>query len=171
MGDCVCKLAVMARLQSSRIDISIADRSVRVSKDLLADLVRFVAKKEKFRVGRIDLAIVPRREISGLNRRYLRHSGATDVLSFDLSDATTPGLSGQLVVCAEVAREQARFHGLKPAEELLIYVIHGMLHLAGYDDQAIRPAAVMHARQDELLSAFRRRRKPKATGKRQQATG
>jgi len=148
----------MAQSQASRIDISVADRSVRVSKDLLAELIRFVARKEKYRLGRIDLAIVPRREIASLNRRYLSHSGPTDVLSFDLSDAATPGLSGQLVVCAEVAKEQARFHGLKPAEELLIYVIHGMLHLMGYDDQAIRPAAVMHARQDELLSAFGRRK-------------
>lgn len=156
----------MPKLSRPCIDISVSDRSVRVPRGVLAELVRFVTRREGLRVGRIDLAIVPPREMAGLNRRYLRHAGATDVLSFDLSDARTPGLSGQLAVCAELAKEQAKHHGLTPAEELMIYVIHGLLHLAGYDDQSVRSAARMRARQDELLSAFRRRRRRKAIGNR-----
>lgn len=151
----------MAHSQKS-IDISIDDRSVRISRDLLERLIAFVAKAEGVKLGKIDLAIVPPADMALYNRRYLNHAGATDVITFDLSDGQTPGLSGQLIVCAKIAREQAQFHCLKPAEELMIYVIHGMLHLAGYDDQAVRQAAKMHARQDELLSAFRKSQARKA---------
>ena len=157
-GVSVCKVISMARPGGTGIDIIVSDRSVRVSKTVLAELIRFVARREGVRVGRIDLAIVPPREIAGLNRRYLSHDSPTDVLSFDLSDARTAGVSGQLVVCAAAAREQGPRHGLKPAHELMLYVIHGLLHLMGYDDKAIRPAARMHARQDELLKEFLKKR-------------
>lgn len=147
----------MAQRRTTSIDISIDDRSVRISGDRLERLIDFVVRAESLRLGRIDLAIVPPADMARYNRRYLNHSGPTDVISFDLSDAQTPGLSGQLIVCATIAREQAQYHGLTGPEELMIYVIHGLLHMAGYDDQSVRQAAKMHARQDELLSEFRRK--------------
>jgi probable rRNA maturation factor len=60
----------------------------------------------------------------------------------------------QLVVCGDVAVEQARLRGLKPQHELMLYVIHGLLHMMGYEDTSIRGGAKMHAREDELLKEF-----------------
>lgn len=148
-------------ISSTHIAISISDRSVRVPRARLERLIHFVAGKEKVRLGRIDLAIVSPQEIAALNRQYLRHAGPTDVLSFDLSDAAEPGISAQLIVCATVAKRQAPLHGMKPAEELMLYIIHGLLHAMGYDDTSIRAAAKMSARQEELLRQF----KAKPTGR------
>lgn len=166
------------RNTKSRVLISSTQRAVRVERGVLARLVRFVARAEGQTLRQIDLAIVGQDEITAHNRRWLRHNRPTDVISFDLSetrdrarssrrgrtDPVSRGLCGQLIVCGEVAAEQARLRGLPARQELMLYVVHGLLHLMGYDDQAIRAAARMHAREEELLREFlarpaRRRRR------------
>ena len=122
-----------------------------------------MARAEGRRIALIDLAVVGSDEMAKLNRRYRGHRGPTDVLSFDLSDAQLSGpaggVVGQIVVCGELAAAQGPRHGLTPQRELMLYVIHGLLHLTGYDDRSGRSAAPMHAREDELLARFVARRR------------
>ena len=132
-------------------------RSVRVFRERMDRLIRFVARAEGVRIGSIDLAVVDEEEMAELNERYLRHAGPTDVLSFDLSDPGADGLHAQIVVCGDVAAAEASRHGLTPQQELMLYVIHGLLHLTGHDDQSAPKAHAMRARQEELLSRFRRK--------------
>ncbi len=120
----------------------------------LRRLVRFVASAEGRRVDALDLAVVGPDEIADLNRRYRARQGPTDVLSFDLSEPGADAVSAQLVVCADAAAVQGPFHGNTPEDELLLYVIHGLLHLMGYDDTTPRTAARIRARQQELLKEF-----------------
>jgi probable rRNA maturation factor len=136
------------------VSISSAQRAVRVPRKRIAALVDFVARSEGARVAEVDLAVVSAGQMASLNRRYLAHRGATDVLSFDLSEAGRGGLCVQLVVCGEVAAAQAAARGLSSQRELMLYVVHGLLHQMGYDDSSVRGAAKMHARQEELLEEF-----------------
>lgn len=129
-------------------------RGMRVPRKQIAELLAFAAGREKVRLGEVDISIVSGAEMARINRRFLAHRGATDVISFDLSDEFVPGLSMQVVVCADVARQVGPAHGNTPTRELLLYVLHGLLHVIGYDDQNPRAAARMHARQDELLGEF-----------------
>jgi len=76
------------------------------------------------------------------------------VLSFDLSDATSTGLSVQLIVCGDLAATEAAARGLRPTHELMLYVIHGLLHVMGYEDKSARGSVRMQARQEELLKQF-----------------
>ena len=143
-----------ARQSKPAILISSSQRALRVPRKKLAALIGFVARREGVRVAEVDLAVVAAGQIAGLNRRYLRQGGATDVLSFDLSEAGRGGLSVQLVVCGDVAVAQAAARGLAPQRELMLYVVHGLLHLMGYEDESIRGAAKMHAREEDLLRDF-----------------
>jgi len=140
--------------RSGKILISFSDKSVKVPQQTLKALVRFVTAREGFSIGRIDLAVVAATEIARHNRRFLNHAGATDVISFDLSDSAVPGVSAQIIVCASVAARQAKHHGLTKAQELMLYIIHGLLHVMGYDDLSVRDHAKMASRQDELLKEF-----------------
>lgn len=137
-----------------KVLISNSQRAVRVFRRPLAELVRFVARKEDRRLGQIDLAVVGRAEMSRLNRRWLGDGRATDVLSFDLSDGGGAGIYAQIVVCGDMAARQGRRLGLPAQRELKLYVVHGLLHLMGYEDRTVRGAAKMHAREDELLDAL-----------------
>ena len=140
------------------VTISSSQRAIRVPRKKIRELVAFVARAESTPVAEVDLAVVDAGEMAALNRRYLSHAGATDVLSFDLSEAGCGGLSVQLVVCGPVAMAEATARGLPAEHELLLYVVHGLLHVMGYEDRASRGAAKMHAREEELLAEFLRRR-------------
>jgi len=136
------------------VAISSSCPAVRVPRKKLAELVTFVAAREGARLGEVEIAVVGLEEIASLNRRYLRHAGPTDVLSFDLSETGKAGICAQLVVCGDVAKRQARLRGIPFHRELMLYVVHGLLHLMGYEDQSVRGAAKMHAREEELLWEF-----------------
>ena len=141
-----------------KVEIAKSTRAMRVPRKKLKALAAFVAEREGVTLGELDLAVVGRREMASLNRRYLGQARPTDVLSFDLSDARSHGLCAQIVVCADVAVAQARARGTGAQRELMLYVVHGLLHLMGYNDTSARGAARMAARQEQLLEAFSKRR-------------
>ena len=147
---------------TTHITVSSTQKTLRVPRRAMERLVAFVARAEGVRWAQVDIAVVGSDEMAGHNRRFLGHRGTTDVISFDLTDEPAShgrgGFSAQLIVCADVAKSQGPHHGLSPTRELLLYVIHGLLHVIGYDDQNIRAGAKMHARQDELLREFLRPR-------------
>ena len=127
---------------------------MRVPRKRLSELIRFVAADEGARLAEVDLAVVTGPQMAALNRRYLDRSGPTDVLSFDLTESGERGLSAQLIVCGETAVAQAAARGCTRQRELMLYVIHGLLHLMGYDDSTSSSAAEMHARAEQVISAF-----------------
>ena len=156
-GPAPCRTPASASRRTPRgpeIAISGRTSTVRISHKRLRGLIEFVAQAEGQPVAAIDLAVADDAEMEALNRAYLRRAGTTDVLSFDLSDAGHVGLVAQIVVCGDLAARQARLRGHSAARELMLYVVHGLLHLMGYDDTTARGAARMHAREDELLAAF-----------------
>ncbi len=109
---------------------------------------------EERRVDSIDVAIVDTDEIKSLNRRYLGADEVTDVLSFDLRQAGSHGLNAQIIVCGDVAAEQGPKHDLLEEDELMLYVVHGLLHLTGWDDADADLAERMKTHQEELLAKF-----------------
>ena len=141
----------------SKVAICSSQRAVRVPRKKIRELIAFVERAEGVGIAEVDLAVVGRREIAELNVRYLGHAGATDVLSFDMSgESGAEGISAQIVVCGEVVAEQARLWGNGVQREMLLYVVHGLLHLMGYEDRSVRGAARMHAREEKLLCEFER---------------
>jgi len=143
-----------ARRAAPAISVTRRSKAVAVSSATLKKLAAFVAKREGYGLADVDLAVVDAAEMDELNRRHLHAAGPTDVLSFDLSEAGKTGLFAQIVVCADVAVKQGPLRGLSSRHELMLYVVHGLLHLMGYADHTVRGAARMHAREDELLTAF-----------------
>ena len=134
------------------VEIVSSQEAVRVPRKRIADIVAKISRQEGVRLSHVEVAVVAGGEMAAMNRRHLHHAGATDVLSFDLSDDFTDGLVAQVVVCGDVAAREAPIHGHIAQRELLLYVIHGLLHLTGYDDTTPRLAARMHARAEELLA-------------------
>jgi probable rRNA maturation factor len=70
-----------------------------------------------------------------LNRRFRGKNKPTDVLSFPAMPGLAPGFAGDVAISAEIASQNARRLGHTAAEEISILVLHGMLHLAGYDHE------------------------------------
>lgn len=99
----------------------------------------------------LSLALVGDTTMSGLHVEFMGIEGTTDVLTFELERDGPRVSGGEVVICVDEARRQARARKLKPERELLLYAVHGMLHLAGYDDRTATAYQEMHRREDQVL--------------------
>jgi probable rRNA maturation factor len=131
----------------SKISIASPQESVPIDRGRMREVVRAVLDGEAIGEADISLAFVDNSTIHRLNRQFLQHDEPTDVLSFPLSEPGSRKVSGELVIGAEVALAQANERGHDVQAELALYVIHGLLHLSGHDDNA--PAAAHRMRERE----------------------
>lgn len=100
----------------------------------------------------LSLALVGDRRMSQLHQQFMNLPNPTDVLTFPLEqDRRGDVLAGEVVVCVPEARRQARVRGVAVERELLLYALHGMLHLAGYDDRTESAFRTMHRKEDQIL--------------------
>src|SRR5947209_5432284 len=134
-----------------KVSIASPQDAVPLDRGRLRDIARSVLAGENVADYEISLAFVDNATIHRLNKQYLHHDEPTDVLSFPLSDPSAKKLAGELVLGAEVALEQAQARGHDVQAELALYVIHGLLHLCGYDDKDARNAKEMRARERHYL--------------------
>lgn len=154
-----------------RYEVEIDDSQKVLSVDhvRLGDLIRSVLGLERCASASISLAIVDNEMIHDLNIRYLQHDYPTDVLSFllesELDEASLPipkgapcgqgkRLEGEIIVSAEMAQQSAVKYRWQPLDELTLYVVHGLLHLCGYDDLSSKKLAVMRQREREVLAEW-----------------
>lgn len=139
------------------LTIEIANEQTAHSFDLarLKKAARQVLAEADIRAGEISLAIVTDERMHELNRQYLDHDFPTDVLSFVLDHDPAAGrLDGQIIASADYAAREAQRYGWTADDELLLYVIHGCLHLAGHDDAEPQGRAAMRAAETRHLAAF-----------------
>ena len=115
----------------------------------------------------LSLVFVDVPAMEQLHVQWMGEQGPTDVLSFPMDELrpgspdrrTPPGLLGDVVVCPQVAEDQARRAGHSTSDELALLVAHGILHLLGFDHAEPDEAREMFDLQRDLLAGFRRREK------------
>jgi len=103
----------------------------------------------------LSITFVGRAAISELNRCYLGHRGPTDVIAFGLERSGKRGaVVGDIYICPQVARDNAKRQGVSSQEELLRLVVHGTLHALGYHhpEGAARAESSMWRRQERILA-------------------
>jgi probable rRNA maturation factor len=141
---------------ASRFEIAVVRRSIipGLSDARIRQAIRHVLRRHKVNACRIEVAIWGAERMRQLNERWLGHSGPTDVITFDLGDGPAGAggsVTGQINVCRPIAQDQARRRNGTLAVELLLYVVHGALHLLDYDDHEPAAAIRMHRMEDRIL--------------------
>ncbi|MCA9300352.1 MAG: rRNA maturation RNase YbeY [Phycisphaerales bacterium] len=105
--------------------------------------------------GEVRARIVHDDEMAAAHVRHLDIAGTTDVLTFDLrDDPDERTLDVDLLICLDEARRQASARGHEPERELLLYIVHGVLHCLGHDDHDEEDARRMHDLEDRTLEAI-----------------
>ncbi len=102
--------------------------------------------------GRLGVSLVDDAAMTVLHETYRGEPGTTDVLTFDLSDGPADGLDGDIAVCVDEAARQAARREHDVRDEVLLYAVHGLMHLLGEDDHEADAFERMHRREDELLT-------------------
>jgi probable rRNA maturation factor len=132
------------------LSVSVATEGVRIglSRSRVAEIARATLRAERVSDAMVSIAFVTKAAISKINKQYLAHAGATDVISFAFGDP----LVGDIYINPDAARTNAREYGVGVREELVRLVIHGVLHVVGHDhpDDA-RSASPMWKRQELLV--------------------
>ncbi len=122
-------------------------------------LVRKNRRRSTSRPDTISVVIVSDRTMARLHRQFSNILGTTDVLTFH---------HGEIIISAETARRQARQFKTTTGRELRLYLLHGLLHLAGFEDDAAGPRSRMTAMQTRLFQlAFRLEKRTRFEGKEQ----
>ncbi len=103
--------------------------------------------------GELRIELVDDAAMTAAHAQWKNDPTTTDVLTFDLRTSEDEPLDTDLMVCVDEARRQAEARGIALEHEVLLYIIHGLLHCLGHDDQHADDALAMHAREDELLAA------------------
>lgn len=134
------------------VELNDAQGHLRADPESLERLIRDVLRIEAVKRASISLVLVDNASIREVNRRELGHDWATDVITFPLSAPEDEVLGGELMVSGEMAQAVAVEHGHDAWTELALYIVHGLLHLRGYDDLGEADAREMRRREGEVLA-------------------
>lgn len=132
------------------------------TKNQIESLLTFAAKKENItQEAELSISFVDEEEIQAINRDYRDKDKVTDVISFSLEEdepeiegLDIPRVLGDIIICLEVAKEQADSYNHSLSRELGFLALHGFLHLLGYDHMTEVDEKKMFSRQDEILNEF-----------------
>ncbi len=112
-----------------------------VHKKFLEKIARKAFKILGIKIPEISIVLVGDAEIRAINKKYRKTNRVTDVLAFDY---------GEIIICLPQAKRQAKQLGHSLKNELTILLIHGMLHLAGYDDETKKDYNKIVKKQEEI---------------------
>ncbi|MBR0298843.1 MAG: rRNA maturation RNase YbeY, partial [Bacteroidales bacterium] len=111
--------------------------------------LKMVAGSEMRRLGAINIIFCSDNYILDVNMKYLQHDYFTDIITFDYCEGDV--LSGDLFISIDSVRENALFYGTEFADELNRVMVHGLLHLIGYDDHTEADIAVMRQKENYYI--------------------
>jgi probable rRNA maturation factor len=134
-----------------RVSIASPQEKLELPYARLKEIARTVLEGEGVKEAKISLAFVENPTIHRINKQFLDHDEPTDVITFPLSGKGAKTLEGELVIGVEIAIERAAELKHAVTDELGLYVIHGLLHLCGYDDLNRKAEREMRQRERHYL--------------------
>lgn len=121
-------------------------------KTRIKEWLRLVAESEVFTLGNISVIFCSDNYILDINQKYLQHDYFTDIITFDYSEGGR--ISGDLFISVDSVRENSVEYGTEFEDELHRVIVHGILHLIGYDDHTEDEIKTMRSKEDYYLSLF-----------------
>lgn len=136
------------------LSVSVANQQEALELDYsrIKTVARAVLNGEGLTDAKVTLAFMNDAAIHALNKRFLEHDEPTDVITFPYSQKP---LHGDLAISTETAKAAAAERGHTASEELLLYVIHGVLHLCGYDDTSEKKRKIMREREQHYVKTLK----------------
>ncbi len=132
-------------------------KKVALNRPQIKTLVTTILRHEAVKDYSLSVVFVTRQKIQALNKQFLKRSYATDVLSFDLrQEKKDRKLVGDIIISTDAVIKNAKIYKTTVPKELTLYVIHGILHLLGYDDHLPKDIARMRRKEEKLLSLLKR---------------
>ncbi len=143
------------------MDVHVFDdqKSLKLPHAVVQAIASQVVSEEGHQYDEVSIHFVDTKNISELHKQFFDDPTPTDCISFPMDDADSVGyrVLGEVFVCPEVAIEYSEEHGHDPYEETTLYIVHGLLHLLGYDDIEEKDVAKMRAAEQRHLASLKKR--------------
>lgn len=142
----------------NRISIKNLQTKIPVLQARIKNVVRQTLRYYRVSKAEISVVFLTEAHMKRLNSRHLKHNYPTDILTFDYRvSPKDPLLRAEIVLCPSVAMRNAHVFNTDVRQEIDRYLIHGILHLCGYDDSSPVEKARMTGEEDRILGRMRRR--------------
>lgn len=138
-----------------RISVFNTHPRYRIPSNPVCLLARRVLRAEGEANATIGVVFTDNPTMTSLNRKYLNHRTTTDVISFPLTDEGSGTLEGEVYVNLDQARRQASYYGVTIKAEVGRLVVHGVLHLVGYEDNTAKQKVRMRELENSYLAGNR----------------
>ena len=142
-----------------KVEVTFADHQKKVQLNSLKILkiTKAILRYESVDQAILSVVFVTHQKIKAFNEEYLKRNYVTDVLAFDLSDTAlskrkTKGVIGDIIISTDAALKNVSMYQTTLSEELSLYIVHGILHLCGYDDHKPADIKRMRRKEKEILS-------------------
>lgn len=129
------------------------EKGIKVDKKIVGGLVKMISDELRLSVSSLEFNFISSKTMIELNKKYFRHNYGTDIITFDYSDEKN-NLDGEIFISLEDALENSKMYHVSANNELLRLIIHGILHLIGYDDTTVKKRKEMKLVEDELVNNF-----------------
>jgi len=138
------------RRKMAAVSVENRQKKLRLNPKAISQIAKTVLRREGIKEATLSLVFVSARTIRSYNQRFLQRDYATDVLSFDLSEEGR--LIADIVISTDAVLKNAKRFNQSRAQELSLYIIHGILHLCGFDDHRPSDIKRMRKREEALMS-------------------
>lgn len=125
-----------------------------ISKAKIHFLINSLSKEMKFKVKSLEINFISGYEIEVLNKSYLKHNNSTDIITFNYSDKKDV-LDGEIFISIDDAKENAKIFKVSYKNEISRLIIHGILHLLGFDDTNKKDKIIMKRNENRLLNTVK----------------
>lgn len=128
--------------------------SAVISKLIIHKLINLLKREFNFTISNLEISFVNSNEIILINKKYLNHDGSTDIITFEYSPSNS-SLEGEIIISKYDAFFNAKRLRTSLKEEILRLLIHGILHLLGYNDIKKDEKKMMKSKENELVSKYK----------------
>ena len=152
------------------IEVENLQRRIPINPRQIIKAVKRFLRHEGISRAKVSIVFVADPKIRSLNKKYLKHDHPTDVLSFDYGVSSPPAILfnrragppsknseilGEIIISTDTVKRNAAFYRTREGYELMLYVLHGILHLLGFDDRSPSAKRKMRRKEGELLKFLR----------------
>ena len=129
------------------------DKGIKLNKKKVHQIVKELSKELNFEIEALPINFVNSEVILDINRKYLKHDRTTDIITFNYS-GNNHKLDGEIFISYKDGESNAEKYGTTPDNEILRLIIHGILHLLGYDDIEKNDKKVMKRLENKLVKSY-----------------
>jgi rRNA maturation RNase YbeY len=125
----------------------------KISKTTIHKVVSEIRRELDFKVSSLVINLVTSEEITRINKKYLKHNYSTDIITFDYSK-DKKNLDAEIYISIDDAEYNSKKYEVSFHEETMRLIVHGILHLTGYNDKKSRDRILMKKKEDLLVGKF-----------------